>query len=146
MDFLLSLKKVISKKGSVVVYNQAFEKRILNELCTAFPEQKEWIYPVIDRLVDLLVPFRSFYYYHPKQQGSASIKKVLPAVTGKTYDDLEIAGGETASLQYLYIAHGATDGTMPNEEEIKKIRDDLEKYCCLDTEGMVEIVKKLLNL
>ena len=146
LDFLLSLKKVISKKGSVVVYNQAFEKRILNELCTAFPEQKEWIYPVIDRLVDLLVPFRSFYYYHPKQQGSASIKKVLPAVTGKTYDDLEIAGGETASLQYLYIAHGATDGTMPNEEEIKKIRDDLEKYCCLDTEGMVEIVKKLLNL
>lgn len=146
LDFLSSLKKVIGKKGSVVVYNEAFEKRILNELCTAFPEQKEWIYGVLDRLVDLLFPFRSFSYYHPKQQGSASIKKVLPAVTGRGYDDLAIAGGETASLQYLYITHGASDGKMPSEEEVKKVRDDLEKYCCLDTEGMVEIVKKLLNL
>ena len=143
MDFLLSLKKVIGGKGSVVVYNAAFEKRILNELCSAFPEQKEWIYSVLSRVVDLLVPFRSFFYYHPKQKGSASIKSVLPALTGRTYDDLEIAGGETASLQYLYITHGSSDGKMASESEIKKIREDLEKYCCLDTEGMVGILGEL---
>jgi hypothetical protein len=31
------------------------------------------------RVVDLLLPFRGFRYYHRKQHGSESIKAVLPA-------------------------------------------------------------------
>ena len=33
--------------------------------------------------MDLLVPFRAFTYYHPSQKESASIKAVLPALTGE---------------------------------------------------------------
>ncbi|MAH02004.1 MAG: DUF2779 domain-containing protein [Candidatus Woesearchaeota archaeon] len=145
MDFLVSLKKVIGKKGDILVYNKAFENRIMNELSRAFPKNN-WIESVTDRFVDLLIPFRKFYYYNSKQEGSASIKDVLPALTGKSYVDLEIAGGESASLQYLYITHGATDGTMATEKETAEIRKNLEKYCKLDTEGMIWIVEKLRGL
>jgi|SRR5438876_4961606 len=40
-----------------------------------------------------LLPFRRFHYYHPKQNGSASMKSVLPALTGKGYDQLAIQDG-----------------------------------------------------
>ena len=93
-----------------------------------------------------MVPFRKFYYYNPVQQGSASIKKVLPAITGKGYDDMEISEGGTASLEFLRITQGASDGTFPDNNEIKKVRENLEKYCALDTEGMVWIVNRLKEL
>jgi hypothetical protein len=141
--FLKALNKVIGKKGNVIVYNAPFENRILNELSRDFPKETGWISDVQDRFVDLLIPFRKFYYYHPKQEGSASIKKVLPAVTGKSYSDLEVAGGESANVQFLYMAHGGTDGKKPSDEEIKKIRKNLKKYCEQDTMGMVDILKKI---
>ena len=144
-QFMESLKSLIGNKGSIIVYNQPFENRILNELQRDFTGQ-DWMQSVSNRFADLLIPFRQFYYYNPKQQGSASIKKVLPAVTGRDYADLEIAEGESANIQFLYISHGATDGSKPSPEEVKKIRDNLEKYCKLDTEGMVEILQVLYQI
>ena len=145
IQFMKALKSVIGNKGSVIVYNQPFENRILNELQRDFPDQ-DWMQSVSGRFVDLLIPFRQFYYYNPKQQGSASIKEVLPAVTGKAYTDLEIASGESANIQFLYMAHGATDGSKPSAEEVKKIIENLLKYCKLDTEGMIEILKVLFEI
>lgn len=41
------------------------------------------------------------------------------------------------------ITHGATDGSKPSPKEVVEIRKNLEKYCGLDTEGMVDILKVL---
>jgi len=46
-------------------------------------EFKPWLKKVTPRIVDLLLPFRGFRYYHPQQHGSASMKAVLPALTGR---------------------------------------------------------------
>ena len=136
-DFLDALKKAIGSTGSIVVYNQAFEQGRLKELALAFPASKEWIDSLILRMIDLLIPFRCFHYYHPSQKGSASIKEVLPALTGKSYNG-DIADGGTASLSFL---------TMVQEDTSKaaklKIKKDLEDYCGLDTEGMRWIVERL---
>ncbi|MFH1584494.1 MAG: DUF2779 domain-containing protein [Actinomycetota bacterium] len=140
-EFLKALKAGLGDKGDIIVYHQCFEIGRLKELAEALPEYKEWVASVIDRIVDLLMPFRKFYYYNPKQQGSASLKKVLPAITGKDYSHLEISEGMTASLQYLEITHG--EGT---KEEIEKIRKQLLEYCCLDTEAMVWIIDELKKL
>ena len=113
------------------------------QLDNHYPKNEEWINSLTTRFVDLLAPFQKFYYYDFKQEGSASLKKVLPALTGRAYEGLEIAHGDSASLQYLYITHGAADGTKPNGNEIAKIRQNLERYCSLDTEGMVEILRVL---
>ena len=141
LEFLQELKKVLGEEGSIIVYNEAFEKGVLKELAEAHPEFEEWVNNILLRVKDLLLPFRSFHYYHPTQHGSASIKKVLPALTGKSYDDLDINNGEIASLSFVKSAFEE----IP-DEEVRKIRDDLEKYCCLDTEGMIWIVEELEKL
>lgn len=142
-EFINVLKKKIGKKGSIVVYNQGFESGVLNKLAEFMPKEKKVIESITKRMIDLLIPFREFSYYHPKQQGSASLKAVLPAITEKSYADMEIACGGDASLNYLFITHGAYDGTKATKEEIAKIRADLEKYCGLDTEGMIWILERL---
>lgn len=139
--FLKALTAVLGNKGSIIVYNQSFEITRLKELADALPDYKKWVASVLTRITDLLLPFRNFYYYSPKQRGSASIKKVLPAVTGKSYDDLEISEGEMASIQYLSITYGEA-----TKEEMKKVRKQLLEYCCLDTEGMVWIINELKKL
>ena len=52
---------------------------------------------------DLLIPFRGFNFYHPDQFGSASIKQVLRALTGKDYKNLEIQEGDKASQESVRV-------------------------------------------
>jgi len=113
----------------------------LKELAQAFPNYRGWIEEILGRIVDLLAPFRSFHYYHPAQKGSASIKMVLPVLTGKSYGGMDISHGEDASLAFLEATYGDV-----SEETRMKIREDLEKYCGLDTEGMMWIVDRLREL
>ena len=136
--FLAELKNVLGDAGSIVVYNQGFEEGILKELALAFPEYHDWVNRVRERLVDLLSPFRQFHYYNPLQKGSASLKSVLPALTGKGYEDLDISDGQAASIAFQAVTYGNVF-----EEERNKVRSDLEKYCGLDTEGMIWIIASL---
>ena len=140
-EFLVRLKRSLGTRGSVVVYNQAFETRILKELAGTFPKQKAWFKKVCGRVVDLLVPFRSFDYYSPKQQGSASIKDVLPALTRKSYKGMEIADGGAAGIAFIKATYEDT-----SEKEKKKLRKALRKYCTMDTDAMIKIVEKLEKL
>jgi len=140
-DFVKSLKEVLGNSGSIVVYNEGFDKNRIIELATQFPDFKEWSEGVLSRVVDLIVPFRNLSYYNPSQRGGASIKKILPAITGKGYDDLAINNGGTASSEYFRVTFGeATD------KDKAKVRKDLEEYCTLDTEGMVWIIDELRKL
>ncbi len=135
-EFILALKKVLGYKGSVVVYNQSFEINRLKELGEQFPEHKDWIENTIGRIVDLLIPFRNFSYYNPSQKGSASIKKVLPALVGKDYSGMEIGDGATASVEFYNMTYNGG----------KDVREALLKYCELDTLAEVMIVEKLKEL
>jgi len=139
--FLTQLKQDIGPKGSILVYYAAFEKSRLKELAGAFPEYKEWVDTINERIVDLNVPFRDFSYYHPQQLGSSSLKHVLPALTNISYDDLEIGEGTTASLKFMEAAFGDV-----SEEECQKVRNDLRIYCGQDTGGMIDILKKLQEI
>lgn len=138
---LAELQRVLGDSGSIITYNKGFEEGILRDLAEAFPEYKDWIDQICNRLVDLLVPFRNFDYYHPDQKGSASLKAVLPVITGRGYEDLDIADGQLASITFL----AATYGDMPKDERVK-VMSNLEKYCGRDTEGMIWIVQELVNL
>ena len=136
--FIDSLKKSILENGSIIVYNATFERNVLKSLAGLFPKESKWVDSVTGRFVDLLLPFKSFLYYDSKQEGSASIKDVLPALTGKSYDELDISEGQSASLAYLDMTYGEM-----KPKDVKKTRKALETYCGLDTEGMIWIVDKL---
>jgi hypothetical protein len=139
--FMRRLREALPTKGSVVAFNAGFELGLLNECCDLLPEFRPWVRSVQRRIVDLLVPFREFRFYHPKQNGSASMKSVLPALTGRGYDHLAIQDGTMASLQYLRAAFGNV-----SVEGRAAVRKQLDDYCGLDTEGMIWIVDSLRGL
>lgn len=138
------IQKLISAcggNGAVIVYNRGFEARIINELGAAFPDYKDPLDNLKNRMVDLLIPFRSRFLYHPDMAGSASIKSVLPAFCpDMNYNDLEITDGATASLRYLQCIKG-----IVNEKEKKRIFEELKKYCGLDTLAEVRLLSVLYD-
>ena len=137
--FMQALKAHLSDAGSILVYNQGFEKGVMNEGQTAFSEFEKWYKEnILPRIKDLWDVFRNFYYYDPKQKGSASIKYVLPVLSDLSYSEMDIGNGILASLEYERVTYGDVE-----EAERLKVRKALEKYCELDTLAEVEIVKGL---
>ncbi len=139
--FLKALKGALPAEGSVIVYSEGFEGSVLKELARDFPEYQKWVDDISLRFVDLRVPFSKFWYYNPVQKGKASIKNVLPAVTGKGYEGLNIADGDCASIAYLDMTFGEMSPEMK-----RKTREDLLRYCGRDTEGMVWVVQSNQSL
>lgn len=138
--FIEKLLNDTEKEGCIIVYNKAFEGRILSELAQSFPEYKLQIEERLDRLVDLMIPFREKLYYTPEMKGSYSIKKVLPAlIPSMSYDGMEIGEGQAASNAFEYLFHET------NPEIIAGIRRNLLDYCKLDTLATVKILEILEN-
>lgn len=124
-------------KGSIVTYNQSFEVGRLRELAKDFPEDSEFLFALISRIVDLLVVFNKRWYYLPEMGNSASIKFVLPAIAPEfSYSDLEISDGGSASTLF----HSSILDDSQNTEEL---RENLLRYCERDTYGMVIIFEFL---
>ena len=140
-QILRELQRLLGSEGSIIAYNSGFEEGVLNELVEAFPEYMSWLGGILTRVVDLLFPFTNFHYYSASQKDTASLKKVLPAVTGRGYEEMGIGAGMDASIAYGRIMYGNA-----TEDEIAKVRADLLKYCKLDTEGMIWVVDKLKEL
>jgi hypothetical protein len=131
----------IPKNSCVLVYNQSFEKARLKEMAELFPEFSDHLNNINDNIKDLLPPFRNHDYYVKEMYGSASIKKVLPALFPNDpeldYHNLEqVHVGTEASEAYL-----ALPNLSKNEQE--KLRKNMLKYCALDTFAMVKIYQKL---
>ena len=139
--FLASLRANVAERGSIVVFNASFERSRLEEVAAAFPEHGPWIDALLSRFVDLLEPFQRFDYYHPAQNGSASLKAVLPVLGARGYDHLEIQDGTAAAREFLRLRGGGIDPSVR-----ASVREALLAYCGRDTEGMVEIVTALRRL
>ena len=128
--------EIMGDHGPVIVYNQAFEMRVINELAELFPDLSKKLLAMNARVFDLL-PLMRKHYYHPDMYGSWSIKAVLPTIAPElSYDNLEVGNGGDAQEAYLEITHPET----PQESKIM-LEDALLKYCEQDTLAMVKIVE-----
>jgi len=137
-EFISGLIDALGNQGSIVVYNKTFEDCRLKELARDFPEFGLKIENIRERLIDLMVPFRSKHLYHPAMKGSYSIKKVLPALVPElSYNELAIHEGGTASLTYISLYEDE------DPESINNKRENLLKYCQLDTLAMVKLIEKI---
>ena len=143
-DFVAALLVACDAETSnapIFVYNQGFESARIKELAKRFPRKSKPLLSLVDRLVDLL-PIARACYYHPSQQGSWSIKAVLPAlVPDLAYDQLdEVQDGGGAQLAFLEIIAPETAATR------KALRiTQLLAYCKLDTFAMVRVREALLK-
>jgi len=136
-----SLVSLCGSKGSIVVYNRGFEAGCNKRLGAALPKYDEALNALNERMVDLLIPFRKRWLYSPAQNGSASIKDVLPSFTKLDYKELEIGGGGEASSRYQAFVEGKL-----SNEEADSLFENLSKYCSLDTYAMVLLIQKLKEL
>ena len=137
------LRQEIGDTGSVIVWNQTFEKGRNEELGAHVPELKDFFEDVNFRLVDLMVPFKKGYYDDPSFLGSASIKKVLPVFAPDLkYEDLEVKEGKSASRLWR---EAIIDGSMSDEKKQETLTN-LKSYCELDTLAMVRILEAIQRL
>ena len=127
--------------GDIIVYNISFERGKLKNLIKNFPNYSLQLTSIINRLKDLMLPFKNKWYYSPKMKGSYSIKYVLPAlVPDLSYDNLDIKDGGTASNIFLSMVNGTFNGN------VKETRKQLLEYCYMDTFAMVKILEKLIQI
>ena len=131
----------IPKDVCVTAYNKTFECGRINELAETFPDLAEHLLNIKDNIVDLIVPFRSGWYYNRAMGGNFSIKTVLPALFPNDpeldYHALEgVHNGTEAMTIFPQIQF------MPPEEQ-ETTRYNLLKYCELDTLAMVKLWEKL---
>ena len=139
-ELALNLIKFIPQDACVLAYNISFEKRVIRQLALNYPQISNELMAIHDNIKDLMAPFASKSYYHPKMQGSYSIKYVLPALVPEfesAYKDLNLIhhGGE-AMQAYEAMVYMSAD-------ERKAYKNALLAYCKLDTLAMVKVLEKL---
>jgi CRISPR/Cas system-associated exonuclease Cas4 (RecB family) len=135
-----SLISACGESGPIFVYS-SFEAARIRELSKRFQKLKPALNALLDRLVDLL-PIAEDHYYHPSQQGSWSIKKLLPAIAPDLrYDALDgVKDGGMAMAAYM-------EAISPNTTSARKerIQRELREYCALDTHAMIKVWEFLVG-
>ena len=122
-------------KGPVFVYNANFEKGCIRELAGRFPKLANPLLAINERVVDLLPIARNRYYHH-SQQGSWSIKAVLPAAVPElSYEAL--VGVQHGGAVAEAFAEAIHPGTAAGRK--REIERQLLAYCRLDTLAMVRL-------
>lgn len=139
--FIEKLIHDVGVKGDILVYNQGFESARLREIALDFPQYSHSIELILERIVDLMIPFQKKWVYHPAMNGSYSIKKVLPAlIPNLSYKGMKIADGGTAMNAFESLYYEKDFHT------IEVTRKALLEYCGMDTWAMVKILEYLKQI
>jgi hypothetical protein len=132
------LVNVMGDSGTILAYNQSFEKGVIARLAEHFEDLSPSLAAMLPRFMDLMVPFEKGMYYTRAMNGRHSIKAVLPALVPElSYKALTIGHGGEAMNAY------ATLHLEKNPKAAERVRENLLEYCQLDTLAMVRIWEKL---
>ncbi len=132
------LVAVMGKEGTILAYNQSFEKSVIKRLAENFEDLGEGLEAMLGRFADLMYPFEQGLYYTRAMNGRHSIKTVLPALVPElSYSGMAIGHGGEAMNAYAMLH------LVKDPAEAAAIRTSLLEYCKLDTYAMVRIWDKL---
>ena len=143
-------------EGTVLVYNDSFEKTRIKELAEMFPKYKDKLLKINSQIFDLMNIVKTntkmykelgyeeseakmVNYYNPDMDGSYSIKKVLPIFSDLTYKGMEVANGVDAMITY---ARFPKLNKLDYEHKYQK----LVEYCKQDTYAMFKVLEGLKSL
>ena len=139
-EFVEALLEYLPKEGPILAYNaQGAECLRLIELSVVYPEYKEELEKIVDRFVDLAVPFIDGLVYDVRMQGNYSLKKLVDICSDYSYKDLDIYDGMEAVYSWRDIANA-------DEEKGEKIVENLKEYCSLDAYGLFLVYRWLIQL
>ena len=136
-----SLIQEIPETGSVIAYNaEGAEKLRIGEFADQFPEYRDALLSINERMEDLQLPFVCGTVYHIGMAGQWSLKKIMSVMNDASYNDLAIHQGMDAVFAWRHLDH---DEHPDNEQEII---DDLKKYCGMDSYAMTVVYRWLVKL
>lgn len=136
----------IPRRCMSMAYNSKFERMVMRHLAEQFPHYALDLRDIIQNMSDLMIPFQHRDYYNPNQNGSYSIKAVLPALVGEDDPTLDyhalpvVHNGVEAMASFVQMTN------MEDDAAIAEIREGLLKYCKLDTLAMVKLLMALYNM
>lgn len=129
---------------TVLAYNMSFEKNVIKKLASLYPDLNSHLMSIYNNIKDLMIPFYKRDYYVKEMEGSYSIKTVLPTLFP---DEKEL------DYHNLNMVHNGSEAMSTfreldnySKEEQDVIRNNLLKYCELDTYAMVKIYEKLKSI
>lgn len=146
--------------GAVTVaYNKSFERDRIRSMAAKRPDLADRLLGIIGEgdapdgaLVDLIDPFKKGWVYTPAMGGSKSIKVTLPAMfpgdEGLDYHNLATCADGAPSVQNGTMAMEAFAAMedMADGRMVAATRENLLRYCELDTWAMVKIWLRLREL
>lgn len=121
--------------GPIYAYNAKFEAGCIKALAARIPDVAPDLLTISARLVDLL-PIARNHFYAPSQEGSWSIKKVLPALA-PDLDYAQLTGVQDGGMAVAAYQEAISPQTTP--ERKAEIHSELTRYCSLDTYAMVRM-------
>ncbi len=128
----------LGEDGSIIIYS-TFEKAVINNLGRLYSDLLGKLNSLAGRMIDLAAIIGK-NYYHPDFHRSTSIKVTLPVLVPElSYDELEIAEGDSAMAAFAYLALGKYKET----KEIESVKRNLLEYCKQDTLAMVKLHQRL---
>ncbi len=141
-ELLKKLKADIGSTGTILTWNMSYEKSCNDRMAKLYPESKEFLDDLDQRINDLMMPFSEMWFVDKDFHGSASLKNVLPVLVPElSHEELEITDGLKARRMWTQTV---LEGK--NQDQKEKILTDLRKYCTLDTYAMVRILEELRKL
>lgn len=141
IHFIEHFLQATEKPGQILVFNTLMEKGILFKMMNDFPQYKKEILERINRIIDVEIPFKELYYYHPAQQGSFSLKAIGNALLGvDEFSKSAVKDGEEAMAVYNELFY------WENKEDVNAKLQHLKTYCQTDTFVLYEIFERLKQL
>jgi predicted RecB family nuclease len=142
-EALAELMIEATRDAEVVLSYSSFESVRIKKLQESVPDLRDELAALGAKLFDLH-PLLKDYVYHPKFEGSFSLKNVLPALVPElSYDDLVIMDGMVASVEIARLLFVV--GRVRSDEK-DALRKHLLEYCKTDTLAMVKLLQRLRGL
>lgn len=141
-ETIIELIKVLGDdNGSIVSYNQTYEKTRIKDLMKAFPEYTEQLEKILERFVDLMEVIES-NVFDPQFFGSYSLKVVSPTlltIENGCYNDVDLKSGANYAPTYKKMM------LSQDADEKDFLMKDMKKYCFYDTLNLYLIYQWLLT-
>ncbi len=127
-----ALTRCIEDEGSILVYYQAFEERVLTELAACLPEFASTLNGMISRLFDQYEVVKN-HVHHPDMLGLNSLKTVSEVLLDDIdYKSLDITEGATAQAEWFNLFQ------LPEAQRPARF-EALRAYCTMDTMAQVAL-------
>lgn len=137
--FIEHLLARIPEQGTILVFNmEGAEKLRLQQLGEQFPQYREALEALCERMVDLSLPFASGCIYDSRMRGYYSLKKLAEIFCGLDYHTLDISQGLQAAHSWRMMED--------DEEAAETIRKALLKYCAMDTYAEYVLLHHIMEL